>query len=193
MYRGPSLSWRRNRPEKSPGSLDYMKTCHKCDSVKPTSEFYKNARRYDGIAVWCKTCMNDYARTRNQALTPEQKSINAVKALERYHSLPIDDRKQDPQKKQHWRLQRMYNKTQTWYDETLKKQGGVCAICGQPPKNNQLAVDHDHSCCAGDKSCGDCVRGLLCIKCNVRLSALDDIPWMAVATNYLNRDLSGLG
>lgn len=44
------------------------------------------------------------------------------------------------------------------YDRLLALQGGVCAICGKPPKRNRLAVDHNHDTGA--------VRGLLCFRCN---------------------------
>lgn len=44
------------------------------------------------------------------------------------------------------------------YNAQLQRQGGVCAICGEKPKNNLLAVDHDHDTGA--------VRGLLCSPCN---------------------------
>lgn len=47
------------------------------------------------------------------------------------------------------------------YGFMLKTQKGVCAVCLQPPKNNSLAVDHDHA--TGH------VRGLLCSPCNRHL------------------------
>ena len=37
-----------------------------------------------------------------------------------------------------------------------------------------IAVDHDHSHCPGAASCGICVRGLLCGKCNTAAGMLDD-------------------
>ena len=45
----------------------------------------------------------------------------------------------------------------------LKAQNGKCAICKQ---NKPEVVDHDHKCCSGRKTCGKCVRSLLCKRCN---------------------------
>lgn len=52
----------------------------------------------------------------------------------------------------------------------LEEQQFRCAICDTESTGPfDFAVDHDHSCCAGPKSCGRCVRGLLCIGCNLHL------------------------
>lgn len=61
------------------------------------------------------------------------------------------------------------------YEKMLEQQNGVCDICKQPPKTNKdLTVDHDHRCCSDQrKSCGKCVRGLLCHGCNMRLGQLE--------------------
>lgn len=56
------------------------------------------------------------------------------------------------------------------YKVMLAAQDGTCAICDRSCKTGRrLSVDHDHACCPGRKSCGDCVRGLLCYTCNAYL------------------------
>ena len=56
---------------------------------------------------------------------------------------------------------KVYNLTLDDYDTILEFQGGVCGICGKPPKAGQfLHIDHEH---------GGHDRGLLCGYCNTRL------------------------
>lgn len=42
------------------------------------------------------------------------------------------------------RLRNKFGITLKEYNDRLEKQGGVCKICGNPPKTVRLAVDHDH-------------------------------------------------
>ncbi len=85
-------------------------------------------------------------------------------------------------------LQR-YGLTAAKYASLLKAQNGTCAICGRPPKEGSvLRVDHDHSCCSGQRACGKCVRGLLCGPCNTAIATLgDSVSGLTRALNYLNR------
>jgi len=79
------------------------------------------------------------------------------------------------------------------YDELLAEQGGVCSICATsvPGGKGKFHVDHDHKCCPGKNSCGKCVRGLLCHKCNVGLGMFgDDLETLERAVGYARAALS---
>lgn len=81
-----------------------------------------------------------------------------------------------------------FSMTQDDYDAMLAQQGGGCAICGTTDTGRfkVFAVDHDHSCCPGQNSCGRCVRGLLCGACNGGIGLLrDDTSIIAAALDYL--------
>ncbi|ATG86482.1 endonuclease VII [Mycobacterium phage Finemlucis] len=88
---------------------------------------------------------------------------------------------------------RKHGLTEKSYTERLDQQGGVCAICKGPNRDGwELCVDHDHACCPKrDKSCGNCVRGLLCHNCNFRLGHLEAIlrgdEWVREALAYLGK------
>jgi hypothetical protein len=90
-----------------------------------------------------------------------------------------------------------FNLTVEQYDQMLLVQGGVCAICKQPETHRHrgtgvvvsLAVDHDHRCCPGRRSCGNCVRGLLCDRCNLGRWP-DDPALLRAAADYFERHMA---
>jgi hypothetical protein len=67
-----------------------------------------------------------------------------------------------------------YGITPALYIAALVAQNWACAACGDTLV--QVHIDHDHTCCAGKKSCGKCFRGLLCGGCNKALGLLKDTP-----------------
>lgn len=80
-----------------------------------------------------------------------------------------------------------YGLTLDRYEEMLLDQGGVCAVCKGVNANGQrLSIDHDHACCPGQRSCGRCVRALLCAGCNFILGhANDDAARLRAAASYV--------
>lgn len=86
-----------------------------------------------------------------------------------------------------------YGLTQDGYDALLADQGGGCAICGSTePKTHhgKWHIDHDHGCCPArdQRTCGKCVRGLLCQQCNLGLGHFEDDPaHLEAAIRYLRK------
>lgn len=81
---------------------------------------------------------------------------------------------------------KQYGITIAQYEKMLALQGGVCKICGRPPKTVRLAVDHDHK--APHR-----VRGLLCRTCNHRLlgRGLENPGLHRRAAEYLESSFDG--
>lgn len=85
-------------------------------------------------------------------------------------------------------LQRTYGISQEEYDAIKAHQGGRCFICQRATGSTKnLAVDHDHRHCAGKSGCRDCVRGLLCSQCNLKVLGhlRDDVTALQRAISYL--------
>jgi hypothetical protein len=71
----------------------------------------------------------------------------------------------------------------------LSSQGSCCAICKTetPGGQGSFHVDHNHECCPGHKSCGSCVRGILCNRCNLLVGhANDSVPILLSAATYIS-------
>ena len=82
-----------------------------------------------------------------------------------------------------------YRMTVERFEQILADQGGVCAICGtdEPGGTGTWHIDHDHTCCPGRKSCGKCIRGLLCARCNFFILSVIEGPLLQRALSYIQR------
>ena len=61
-------------------------------------------------------------------------------------------------------------------DAMFTAQDGCCYLCGEPLDGRTVHIDHDRSCCRGDRSCGSCIRGLACQLCNQGIGQFADDP-----------------
>lgn len=137
-----------------------MRSCKACGTTNPPRGFYSPTDKT------CRNCRDarrvEQWRDRYQN-DPDFREAQLKRNKERRHNLGEDRRL-----------------------EILAAQDGKCAICRQDPGDKSLFVDHDHTCCPGKESCGECVRGLLCQHCNSILGfARDDAAVLANAIAYL--------
>jgi hypothetical protein len=139
--------------------------CGKCKEDKPVEEYYTSAASACGYMSTCRPCLK----------------LQKPASLERS-----------------WKylLRTRYQMTPEHYQARFDAQHGLCACCGQPETRKtpsgvgvaRLCVDHDHRCCPGDRSCGLCVRQLLCTRCNTAVGYVEATPglWEPIA-DYLDR------
>lgn len=83
------------------------------------------------------------------------------------------------------RISSQYNVSVEWVRRQLADLDGRCPICTD--NVDVWCVDHDHACCPeSKKSCGRCVRGLVCGRCNVGIAMFRDRPEvLEVAAQFL--------
>lgn len=90
-------------------------------------------------------------------------------------------------KRSPWNVRKVqYNMTREQLEKMYQKQKGKCKICKAKLSRLKICVDHDHKCCPGSRSCGQCVRGLLCRNCNNGIAFLQEsIKVLKNAIKYL--------
>jgi hypothetical protein len=128
--------------------------------------------QYEGIPAEKKTAAYSKAHyEKNKTERQRQGRLQAALYREKYpERVRLTKRNQ-------W-LSQNFKRTSEWYEETLVEQDGHCALCeALPAEDRRFQVDHDHACCPTDKThrktCGECIRGLLCEACNTELGSLE--------------------
>ena len=184
-----------------------MKQCNSCGVEKDNNLFYKDKRRKkNGLRYECIACSKKSAKEYNSR--PEVKIHTQIKDRE-YLNRPgvrklayARNRKycktirkfslnRTTIARREYEIQRKYNLTLDQYKQLLESQNNSCSICKKPFKEtSKICVDHDHNCCnKSGYSCGKCVRGLLCFRCNCALGSFnDDTEILKRAIRYLNKE-----
>jgi hypothetical protein len=161
-----------------------MKQCSKCGELKPFDSFYRMAGMRDGHRNDCKAC-NLAAKHERYVANPEPDKErarrwardNPDRVQAQREASKLSGRKALNDRRSH--LKRAHGITIDDYEAMLVDQGGVCAVCGKPPRSDiSLHVDHDHS--TGHR------RGLLCFSCNNALGDVkDDVERLIAFVDYL--------
>lgn len=133
--------------------------CNKCGVLQPVEDYYITRGKPSRI---CKTC----------TLERQIKTGKARRLRRAQQGL------RDCSKAQHGMTDEEFV---TFMNEA------ECAVCGSPdPQGAGWHVDHDHSCCPGRFSCGKCIRGILCGKCNMGIGLLGDtVAGLKAALEYM--------
>lgn len=182
-----------------------MKECSKCKEVKPAGDFYNSRYKYDenGLDYYCKYCRVGTAikshRGGNKKPCSVENCDNNHYAYTycrmhyaRYKRYGTTERKNKPIAKDNtyyfkgkpyikkaYVLKHKYNMEMAEFEERSAKG---CELCGDKPTHS-LHVDHDHKCCDGPVTCGKCVRGIVCNRCN---KAIDKYETGLMRPDYPN-------
>jgi hypothetical protein len=132
--------------------LFFVKTCSKCKTEKPLSEFWIDRQRGRHKAH-CKSCTVAAARN--------WRKRNPSYETDRYQKVKIETRERH--------LVRKYRVSLVDYARMLAAQDGKCAICGALETGQHKQVFHVDHCHQTGR-----VRGLLCRGCNHMLGHVQD-------------------
>lgn len=152
------------------------KLCSVCRQELPLTEFglrSPGSRAAGRPASWCKDCCRKASRARYQ----EIKGAVSEKAKADWAGMSEEERAAESFRHRTYVLNRVYGITAAQWQDMFDAQGGKCGICKKATGSGggkRLAVDHDHNCCPGKRSCGKCVRGLLCASCNQKVGFYED-------------------
>lgn len=139
------------------------KTCIDCAGDKSIEAFARKTSAKDGRQSRCRACTA--IRDAKRYADPTHRARKLASAA-RYAQ-------GNPERVKANALWTRYRLRTEDYDALLASQDGHCAIC---PATEDLVVDHNHECCQGWKSCGECVRGILCSDCNHMIGKAHDTP-----------------
>lgn len=139
--------------------------CKICGTSEPTLFRPGNRSR-------CRKCVD--RRSVEQARERRKADPDKYARLQK-----IQTQQKNPLNQKHWQLRSLYRIGIDDYFSILDAQNSVCPICLRLFEDGKIdgkygQVDHDHACCPDKKSCGHCIRGILCDRCNKGLGFFRD-------------------
>jgi hypothetical protein len=143
-----------------------FKTCPVCTESKPLREYDIQPLGADGHRIECRSCTEEGRRLR-KAGTPRLKPK------------PNRTAEEERDRWKGYQLRYFYNITVAEWRAMWEAQDGKCALCSRAlelwgGRDDGPHVDHDHNCCPGNRSCGKCLRKMLCANCNMGIGLLGD-------------------
>ena len=129
------------------------KTCTKCNVEKELDLFAKGGYKGSRKSI-CKKCHTEYM-VRYYADRPAKRA---------------EKTKMNSSFRPNWSK---HGISEEDYKRMLGIHDGKCHSCRERPATD---IDHNHECCTKSKSCGKCIRGILCMQCNTALGLLGTSP-----------------
>lgn len=163
--------------------------CAWCQEDREESEYYRDKTRVLGQDNVCKPCRQAARRKRYAD------NYNGVRdRMAATYAGRTDEFRRTQWVQRLWRVYRITPSQFTWL---LDLQGGVCALCFESESKvhhnsgavMRLTIDHDHGCCPSNKrTCGRCIRGMLCYECNLLIGKVEAKPALTERfQDYLGR------
>lgn len=179
-----------------------LKFCPRCNLTKPRTEFRPRRSNEDYVNSYCAKCDKEYNDEQNSKKPSRQRVLQKRKLLEegkqkctlcqQIMSLENFSINKSSSTGYQWTCRKctgiksrlkIYKLSTDEYHAKLQSQNHICAIC---KLKEPLCIDHNRACCNSKTSCGNCVRGLLCITCNTLLGfSYDDVTILQSAISYL--------
>lgn len=179
--------------------MEPIQTCYKCGKEKFYSEFYMSKRNVNGIEHRCIDCTKSHRIKLEAQNTAKYNSgiiskpvthrvcatcgkdklaseFNKQKSNRDGLQTSCRDCSRELSKKFDRNVRRGISDEE--FDWLAKIQNGRCALCFRVPFE-RLNVDHDHAChpASTKRMCKDCIRGLLCGRCNrMFLAVAEEYP-----------------
>lgn len=161
----------------------------RCNVIKPLNEYNKSkSGYYDGFDYYCKYCRSganiasQLNKTRKCSLENCNRPHYAKTWCRMHYSRWIRHGSTESKHKELRGQERVYiyNGKKYYYkknytiesiykisiEEYFKRSANGCELCGKAKDHRNFHVDHDHSCCNTRITCGKCVRGIVCARCN---------------------------
>ena len=140
--------------------------------------------RRKGCAPGC-TCglhkppWNAYTEAEREAALERRRTRNREYTRRRRADPNFVEVRATPEQQRAYSMKHRHGLTPETWSDLLSAQDGRCYLCTEPldtESRTGVHVDHDHACCRGKRSCGSCIRGLACQKCNQGIGQFGDDP-----------------